>query len=307
MVFRWLLSLILLLTLHSAAAGEVDRLHQRVSDWTRALGGWLDARLAGEPWPAAENRTRLKLGVRLRVGRLSPLKTDPLIDLRLHLPRLQRKFNLIIQQETPAEAAPAERSGIDRTVQPQGQAQGTFVGLRLGRGDSRFQRTLSNVSAGLVFRGITPGVAIDWRQRDRYPLGRGWVRTDFQRLRWENFTGLYGTLGWDFDLAPSPTELRRLSVSLDGYLEREEIVLNLGAGDTWLLPGNVALSLRLRGSWSNQPRYELVRWGPVLRYSRPLWRPWLLLTLSPELRFDRDYGYRTDPLVTVRLEAVFNR
>ncbi len=311
MASRWIKALFLTSTLFTSVTAlsatediPLDTWHQRISSWTQTLGSWLDARLAGLEHPPPNNRSWMKLGIRQQYSRLSTAATTPVVDLRLYLPHAEKRWGLVIQAETPREAATLTETENQPPVQPAAQERATLIGVRFT--DRATARLLRQVTLGGILRDGQAGIAIQWRNRDHYPLYGRWSRKDTQALIWETLTGWRGSLRFDLDYTASVRRLWRLSADMTGYLDTELIELTFSNTLFAWQPQHTSITGQLYGRWNNQP-WGLHQWGPRLSWSRPLIRRWMLFTLTPEIRFNRTAGYAADPALTLSWTAVFNR
>jgi len=298
------LLLALLPPITPAADGWLDRSHARLTLWVGELGRWLDARLSGEATPH-DNPSRLKLGYGVTLARLDAPAWKPVAGLDLRLPLTEHRFRLFISRQLnePGRApAPDQIGGHASTSRTDDQ---TFVGIRSW--EKRTERILRSLAFGANFHGITPAVFVRWRNRDRQPLSPSWQWTTHLQWLWESDQGLSGRYAWTFDHALDSRRLWRQRVQLDGYLDTKTLDLTLDERLFVWLRRQQALSGQLTAQWSNQPRVELVWWGPGMDYSRPLLRRWLLLKLTPEIAFERRHAYAANPRLTVTLTARFGR
>lgn len=309
MASRWikLAALSLLLysgTLWAQTETALDTWHQRVSTWTQNLGSRLDARLAGLEHPMPNNQSRLRLGVRQQFSRLDPISTTPIIDLRLALPHAQKRWGLIIQQEAPRNTEKDKTNENAAPAQPAGEQRATLISIRLT--DKETVRLLRQITLSGVWRSGEVGVALQWRNRDHYPLSPQWSRKDFQQITWESISGWRGRLGYEFDHDLSARHLWRLSAILDGYLDQELLELTLASTLFAWQPQQTSITGQLYGRWNNQP-WGLDQWGPRISWSRPVIRKWLLFTIAPELRFSRATDYAANPAITLSWVATFSK
>ncbi|SIO04790.1 hypothetical protein SAMN05443662_1269 [Sulfurivirga caldicuralii] len=292
------------LTLHAATDSWVDRSHTRMTVWVSELGRWVDARLSGETVPES-NLSRLKLGYGVTLSRLDKPDWKPRIGLDLSLPVSERRLKLFVTRQlndTSRAPQPEQLGGHASNSSTDDQ---TFVGIRSI--EKRTARILRTLDFGANFHGITPGVFVRWRNRDRQPLTPSWQWTTHLQWLWESDRGLSGRYAWLFDRGLDSRRLWRQRLQLDGYLDSQTLDFTASEELFVWLPAAHSLNGHLSAQWSNQPQPELVWWGPGMNYSRPVLRRWLLLSISPEIAFERQHDYAANARLSLQLTAHFSQ
>lgn len=300
MAFRWIWLNLLWLGLSVQAADPTW--HTALSGWTQQLGAWLDARLSGHATPS-HNPTTLSIGLLTQYSGLYGSRTEPQVDLRLALPLTQKRFSLILTQELPAVIQDTQGDHYSRNLSAPTGEQATFLGLR--RAQRLSQRLWQGLDAGIVNRGLTPGLYARWSQRDAYAVTSTWRRADIREVRWETVRGWLVKAGLHFDHALDRTHLWRLSGEVSARPETRLLQWHLGA--TLLLKRNQTTSLvvQLLNDWRNQPG-GLYRSQLQLIASRPVGYTWSLLSLMSAVRVEQRSNYRVDPVLLLRWSLHFN-
>ncbi|WP_074201554.1 hypothetical protein [Sulfurivirga caldicuralii] len=272
--------------------------------WVSELGRWVDARLSGETVPES-NLSRLKLGYGVTLSRLDKPDWKPRIGLDLSLPVSERRLKLFVTRQlndTSRAPQPEQLGGHASNSSTDDQ---TFVGIRSI--EKRTARILRTLDFGANFHGITPGVFVRWRNRDRQPLTPSWQWTTHLQWLWESDRGLSGRYAWLFDRGLDSRRLWRQRLQLDGYLDSQTLDFTASEELFVWLPAAHSLNGHLSAQWSNQPQPELVWWGPGMNYSRPVLRRWLLLSISPEIAFERQHDYAANARLSLQLTAHFSQ
>ena len=301
MVSRWRWSSLLLFSL-SVQAAEPPPWHTTLSSWTRHLGAWLDARLSGQPNPNP-NPTRLSLGLLARHSALYGPHLQPQVDLQLVLPQTQKRLALIITRELSDATDSPLGQHYGRNLSTPENEQATFLGMRQVQQAS--QRLWQSLDAGLVSRGLNPGLYVRWYQQDHYPSSSTWQRTDKREIRWESLNGWLLQASAAFDRALDHQHLWRLSGQLGTRPENHLLELNLGTTLFIQQSNQRTLTLQLLNDWRNQPG-GLYRSRLRLLWSRTVGHRWSLLTIIPEVRIEQRSGYRLDPVLSLRWMVHFN-
>jgi len=301
MASRWTWSSLLLFNL-SVQAAEPPNWHTTLSSWTRHLGAWLDARLSGQPSPN-DNPTTLSFGVLTRYSTLYGSQLQPQVDLQLALPQTQKRLALVITQELPDPADSTLKRHYGRNLSTPEDEQATFLGMRQVQQAS--QRLWQSLDAGLVSRGLNPGIYIRWYQQDHYPISSLWQRTDKREIRWESLNGWLLQASAAFDRALDHRHLWRLSGQMGVRPENHLLQLNLGTTLFIQQSNQRSLTLQLLNDWRNQPG-GLYRSRLRLLWSRTVGQPWSLLSIIPEVRIEQRSEYRIDPVLSLRWTVRFN-
>ena len=287
------------------AQDKLDALHDTLSNWTVNLGAWIDARLSGEPSPAENNRSRLRLGMGFRGDQRENWDLLNTFDIRLALPITEKKLKLIVIQEEEEDL---------RATQPQDELSPTPTSrqnpnktslLAIRALEKHTDRILRATEIGFVFEGFSPGLYVRWRNRDRQAISKDWTRTLRQEIKWQTEKGWSGNVSATFDNILNARQTMRYFAGLYGYLDDE--LVDLRAGMTFFnwLANHGSFAPGIYAVWSNQPRQELVDWRLKVDYTQSFLKPWLVLSIVPELIFDRQYNYDANGRITVKLTATF--
>lgn len=283
--------------------GMVDEVHANVSQRVLSTSQWLDSFFDATRYEAEANKSRLKLSVTGFAEESELLGFDFKFRLRLALPRMQNKLNLIVSgdpDDDPSFDDQAQRN--IRTNIEEGRTEGGVAALQYFIKSARDLNI--SFQTGLRFDGITPVLFLGPRYRKSIPL-EDWTLRFTQRIRW------YTDDGWDantaFDLDRPLSERFFFRVSTEGSWRQEE------SGYFYNFRTFLAQPLSERKSlvyeWNNffqtEPNNRLEETNLRLRYRQNIWRKWMFFDVAPQLAFLRDRDYKISPGIILRLDMLF--
>lgn len=313
---KWLLLLVTLLVLAPApvtavdqrpdteaedqnSTALVDRMHSglriRLDGYARYFDSFFADERADEE--AADSQVRLIGSLRKREG--GELDLTPRIKVRLHLPRLKHKVNLLIDTESDNNSTLADQLPVS------GIKDETTIALQL-------------IPKSTTDYGLSHRVGLSLSENELNPKFRSQVRFSWQvsesdllrfsqSLFWERIEGFGQESRFDFEhllryRVPELSSLLRVTLrglsseSSDGY--------------EWSLPIEILRALSNRHAYSYGGRISgvtgsdsgITNSAVFFRYRQSLWRDWFFLDIMPQLEWPKAEGRNASASLKVSLE-----
>lgn len=286
-----------------------DIVHKTISTRLLASAAWLDAFFADERSVAEENTSYLGLRHELFVEERTGFTQKPRARLRLALPQLQQKANLIFSTEPdrPAASAPFaldDLSDMQRARPPH----------RRESDDTRFitalqyflkATTAQNISlrAGLRFNGMDPVVLAGPRYRVLTPLN-AWAFRLTQEVLYRTDTKWQAITRLDLERPLSKSLFFRSTLE-GGWYEDNGYSYTAGFSLGQILSEKSAISYEWINSFHVNGGSD---WKDTLlkvHYRWNIWRNWLFVDIAPQFRFPCEHDHQLTPGIFVSLEALF--
>lgn len=268
-----------------------------VSEKMTSFGQWLDMSLAGAKYSERENNSRLTIVNFFSYKETEGLRSSSNFDWDIHLPHLERKFELKFASYDEEEA---ER-GVVREVQKEAPPEN--LGLSLG------------------FLGKSKNVRTSFRPRIELsdPLKTSFVlrfkKTHYfgQYVKFkprldlfahsEDGTGQFLSLNFEFFL--SGRFLLRI-INEEEYKDLENLMTTTHGlsliHDLYYLR-TLTYSMILQGE--SQPAYHLANYFFAVQFKHEVYPNIFHYYITPRLEFDEDSGFKGAPVMTTTLELVF--
>ncbi len=313
MIFRLstliLPSLILLLATFCYADHEVevktaptfvDKTHQDISESLAIPSQWFDdffqdPRLDEEP-----ARTFLRLRGSIITEEGEKLSYDGKLKARLELPRLKRRFHLILSSE--------EDDLRDETLRDawinQGLSDDNETTLALQYTQERSTQFSLTHKIRLNFDD-GPNPHIISRVRYTIPVANESFLTLTQSIFWENSEGFGEESRIDYDIPISETKLVRatgnglFSESSNGY-EWQSLL-------QWLQSFSHKKAMAVGGYvvGETRPKCYVTEYDVYFKYRQRINKEWLFIEFKPEVKWTRENNFESVGIFTITLEAQF--
>jgi hypothetical protein len=281
----------------------VDDVHDGVSDSVLTTAAWLDSFFDDRRFEAETNKSRLKLSLTTFAEEGDLLGFDFTFRLRLALPRLENKWNLIVSGDPDDDPSfdDQEQRNIRTNVQ-EGRTEGGVAALQYFIKSARD----INISfqAGLRLNGFTPVAFLGPRYRKSIALD-DWTLRFTQRVRW------FTDDGWDsntaIDLERPLSERLFFRASTEGSWSQVERGYFYNFRTFLAQPFSERRSLVYE--WNNffqtEPNNHLEETNLRLHYRQNIWRQWMFIDVAPQIAFLNDRDYDVSPGIIFRLEMLF--
>jgi len=229
---------------------------------------------------------------------------DEQVRAKVDLPNLRRKFSLVI------ESQPEELAG---------------QGGRITTGNRTLNESIDNkdftASLQLVLREkatwdirLQPGIKLHWppetflrlRSRRIWSISENWLsRVTFT-------PGWYDSRGWevrlrnDFDREAVNSSLFRVASEAVWLVKEDrnvELIQTLAYSHP--LGGRARMAYETGVSFETDPTFWDTSYFSSIRYRRNIHRGWAYIELKPQILFERENNFRSDPSFAVTLEIIF--
>ncbi|MCG3111607.1 MAG: hypothetical protein MCM46_07250 [Candidatus Manganitrophus sp. SB1] len=314
-------------TEQEATAGAIDRVHEMVSSGITETADWIDAFFGEERAEEEINRSYLKIGL-VRISDEDGMEINSEVRLKVVLPRLQERLQLVIEREGESEAFESEGDvgGVQAPVRDSQTTDGVRSALRL---ILRATRNLNISLDGGVRVRIPPTVFARLRFRESVELEE-WVVRFTQTIQWEEaFED--NPYQWEtvsrLDVERPITSNHFFRTSLQGawfegehgyfVSQRFALIHLLSKRRALIYEWNTLARAGQIVETENDTeivvdpdtRFRIEETGFRLRYRQTVGWPWLFFEFDPEMAFrrdfDRDTGFDGIWRFLVRVEVQF--
>ena len=256
---------------------------------------WFDSFFNDDRFLEEENRSTGRIIFNGGYDRRDGFQTKPRIRLRLHLPKINERLNLLIAAQDD-----------------------TDFDLNEGVSENETRENTRDLSAALQYHlhqtkkwgfSISSGAGLDYlygglRYRTNYDYG-SWQGRLVNHLRW------YTDDGWDYraqyDLERRVSEDLLFRSTLEGKWEEERNGLPHGLLFSLfqVLSEDQALQYEVGNYFQTRPSYQMTDLVFSLRYRQRFYRDWLVFEISPRVSFPEEYDRKFNPGIILKLEAQF--
>jgi hypothetical protein len=282
--------------------GFVDTMHGELSHRIQNTAAWLDSFFTNESFIKEENHSYVLVRYDVFKESGSPATMKPSFDLRLALPRLERKSHLVFTAE-PAE--PPVGSPTPAPAKTAGENFGAPDQRTVTAGVNYIFRSAVKesfiVRSGMQFNKFTPVLFGAPRYRALFPLD-SWNMRFTQEALWRTDSGWQTDTRLDFEhLFPHDLFFRTSldgvwTAHVDGYL------FSLAFSLRQTLNPTHAVDYELINIYRTKPVGELTEVDYRIRYRHNFWRSWLFFEVSPQVRFPQNRNFRSLPGILFRIE-----
>lgn len=286
----------------NAARVLVQQSHETISHTIEAVARRLDSYFAAETVYEDPTGSFGQLTGIATLGKGGNVDLQPRARLNLVLPHTQRRLRFSLEsRDDDSSEEDAAYAAVAKAVEPSDPGRKVFAGLLLSW--LRSGKWTVNAGAGAHVK-----IPLDpyTRVRARYTLPlSGWVFRASETVFWFDSTGVGETSRVQADFAFSDRLLFRVSPEAT-YLWRD---------DTFELSTSVFLFQQLTErqglAWQagifgeTNPRWRRTGYLGRVRYRVQIYEKWIYAEVDPEVRWERDDGFRPAPFVSLRLDFLF--
>jgi hypothetical protein len=283
----------------------IDDSHHFLSDSLIDLSLGLDDYFAGERFREESNRTYADLQLLSILDRDGGLTFANRVNVRLHLPRLERRLSVELTNEEARTATTDVQIKRDSSPQESIKNETLSAGVRW----LVAVRELVNVS-------LKSGIKLKDAQLDPFAILR--ARESFRLGQWQNHltqelfiyesVGQGATARINFE-RPFSARLSFRSSTFATWWERSReydmghfFTLHQPLPDFRAVTYEIATIGKRDGASTRAIDHYL-----LLRFRSRIWRPWLLYEISPQLHHFAENDFTPSPYLLLSLPAIFGR
>jgi hypothetical protein len=272
-------------------SSRTDRAHAYVDRKFNRVVSWVDGLFGGEaPGDPGMTGNFLRWGNELRAEEGSGIRYHPSLRARVRLPKLGKRFRLVIVEENREEAvAPVPSDPGTPVVNTPTEAntlRAVNTELRYYTHDTRSGYLFLAAGSRFVW---PPETFVRARALKRFLLGDNSFASPSVTPFWQDRIGFGVTPQLDFGVPIARNHLFLWTNSATVFDKRKGILWGTEVSLTRFLssPAAVALAVGASGSTRQsavEDNFRMIsnRYNVAVRYRRNLFKPWFVLELSPE-------------------------
>ena len=279
----------------SEQAQAIDEAQAEISEQVISAATWFDSFFDDQRYVAEENHTRVKLKLGVGMDRHESFQFKPRIGLRLHLPRLSKKMNILISanddEDFDVERTPGNFNSRDDDANVTAALQYFLL-----------QSTKMNISS-------TAGVSLNYayagiRYRGKYDYNT-WQGRFVSRLRYYTDNGWESRNQYDIERHISDKFLFRTTAEVNWQEKESGLPHALIFSLYQVVKEDKALLYDLGNYFTTSPNYQMTDFVLRLRYRQRFYRDWLVAEIAPQISFPKEYDRQFNPGIIFKLEAEF--
>lgn len=246
-----------------------------------------------------DNRdTRVVMQLGFRSDRFDPVSVESRINVRVGLPQLQRRLQLILDSGSDAEDVKALR-----VYENAAKVSDPAAGVRYLLKDE--SRTRLHFDTGVHFS-QSPQVFGRARARYTLPLNLWQLRLQ-ERVEVLHRDGFEETSEMIWDRQLPGKALFRIRSAVDWEEKNRGVTPAQSLAYYGILNARASYKIRLLGSWSETPYGGTDVYTFATGYRRIIYGDWLFLEVSPGLEFSSERDYDVNPFIAAIFEITFQR
>ncbi len=274
---------------------QIDTTHEYASEKLTSVATWFDSFFDDDRYEAEENQTTARLKLSAGIDRHEDFEFKPRVRLRLHLPRVSDRLNILIS------ANDDEDFDVDRRF---GQKNSRDDDANVTVGLQYFLRQTEKMnissSCGVSYNYAYAGL----RFRQTYDYG-SWQGRFTSRPRY------YTDDGWEvknqYDLERQVSDKLLFRTTFDADWEEKENGVPHGVTFALfqVLREDRAIQYDMGNYFNTRPNYYMEDMVFSVRYRQRFYRDWLVFEVAPQVSFPQEYDRDFNPGIIFRLEAHF--
>lgn len=277
---------------------KLDKAHEDASQWLIEKALWFDSFFDDENYVSEVNKSRIKVSLKAGYSEKDDFEFKPRASIRLRLPKLENKLNLIIAGSDDSEFDADENPLADTTLHEDSERNEITVGLQYFLREK--VNTNTSVSAGLSWDYLYAGL----RYRNSRNFGE-WRSRIVNNLRYYTDDGWEDKASLEFDRLLSERFLFRTTFSADWFEQENGVPHSLSFSLYQLLGRKRALEYVVGGFFDTRPSYSMTDVQLRVNYRQRFYRDWLALEISPFVTFPEEDDRDANPGIVIKLEAIF--
>lgn len=224
--------------------------------------------------------------------------------VKLHLPSTEKRLHLLLETD-PEQNVSGEtgqrKTAVSNRAAPSGRVA---IGARYEKDREKESPWHFSTDAGVQFRAPLNPFA---RARVSYakPLG-GWRMNMAESVFWFNTIGGGETTQIDMDYLLSEPQLFRSSSAATWLHDKQNFDLGQSFSIFHTLNDRSAMLYQASVVGITHPQWQVNEYVILLLYRYRLHREWMFFEFSPQVHFPKEYNFRYTPVLSMRLEILFD-
>jgi hypothetical protein len=277
---------------------KIDTARENVSEWLVRKSLWVDSFFDDENYSDEANKTRLKVSLKLGYSKIDDLEVKPRASLRIRLPMLNKKFNVILAASDESQFDVDESSITDAPLHEDSEKNEQTASLQYFLLEK--SNTNVSISAGLSWDYAYAGLR--FRRSNNY----GEWRTRFvNNLRYYTDDGWEDKASLELDHPLSEQLLFRKRLTVEWLEQENGLPHSISFQLFQFIDKNRAFKYQTSVLFDTQPNYRVTDVQLRVRYRQRFYRDWLALEIEPFVTFPEKVDHEANPGIVFNLEAIF--
>lgn len=222
----------------------------------------------------------------------------------VRLPIAEQKLHLILETDPDKKVVVDSKKIQSPQLKQPASPQSYAAALRIEKIEA--ERWHYSADAGIKFAGLYSKPFARARARLAVPLEL-WRMTLAETAFWFNNTGVGATTQFDLERPITDPLMFRSSSNATWLNDRQNFDLRQDFTFIHAWDERTALLYQASVIGVSRPQAQVSDYVLLVLYRYRLHREWTYLDLSPQLHFPRGNGYRASPLLSLRLEILFDQ
>lgn len=222
----------------------------------------------------------------------------------VHLPNTERRLHLLIESDPDKNLTTDARPGQAALAQTSKTPSSYAAALRYEKPQDN--RWLFSADGGLKFQGLSSHLFARTRAAYTTQLD-AWQVKFTETPFWFNNLGLGSSTQLDFDQALSEPLLLRASSYATWLHDKQNFDLRQDLSLFQALNERTALLYQASAIGASQPQFHGNDYVLMVQYRYRLHQKWMYFEVSPQMHYPQIRGYRPSPMLSLRLEMLFDK
>ena len=279
-------------------ATKLDYLQVKASSLLADGAHWLDSHFEDGISLPEKNKSRGTLKFAFGYSRHDHLELKPRLSLRLRLPRLSRRANLLLDGSDNSDFNVDQNPISSRRSNDDNDKGQWRLALRYFLEDrDQFKVSLSGgLSWGYLYGGV--------KLRATHDINK-WMGRFSNRLRYYTDDGWENRASYELERELSEKYYFRSTTGID-ILEHEEGIPHYQRFSLFQVLGPISTMTYETGIYfDSEPSHEVTDIQFVAKYRQRFFRDWLVLEVSPRISFPAEYNRKVNPGIVFTFMATF--
>jgi hypothetical protein len=221
----------------------------------------------------------------------------------VHLPIAEQKLHLLVETNPDTNTATDSRQTPPQPVTQPATPQSIAAAIRFVKEEA--ERWHFSADAGLKFQGLSTKPFARSRASLSVPVGE-WRAKLAETAFWFNTIGAGETTQLDFERTISEPVLLRATSSATWLNDKQNFDLRQDLTLFQKLDERTALLYQASVVGVSRPQAQVMDYVLLMSYRYRLHKDWMYFDISPQLHFPRERNFQSSPMLSMRLEILFN-